>query len=204
EVQGKWFNPDTKAWEIEPSVLIPGMERAQATHLGERLGQRAVITVGGESPGYHDLQTGQTMPFKGIRQATKKDPHTILPSGKKIALDFDWENPQQMGTPAPKPRGVSGTTLPGEPIIPKGAPEVLGASDPKYAYKTPAVYHGTFEQGFDVPTQSSDIGPHTGTREQAQSLLAQKQQMGIGSEDEARLLRLYSTAKNPLRLKMDL
>ncbi len=204
ETSGKWFNPTTKKWEIEPSVLIPGMERAQAAHLGERLGQQSVITIGGESPGYHDLQTGQTMPFKGIRQATKKDPHTILPSGKKIALDFDWDNPQQMGTPAPKPRGVSGTTLPGEPVLPAGAPEVLGASDPKYAYKTPPVYHGTHAAGFDVPTQSSDLGVHTGTREQATSLLAQKEQLGIGSEDERRNMRLYSTAKNPLRINTDL
>jgi hypothetical protein len=205
EVQGKWFNPETKKWEIEKSYLIPGMERAQAAHLGDRFGQQAVITVGGEQPGYHDLSTGKTMPYTGIRQAVKKDPHTILPSGAKIALDFDWDKPVQTGTPAPSPRGAAGAApLPGEPVMPAGAPEVLGASDPKYAYRTPPIYHGTHEPGFEVPTKSSDIGPHTGTREQAQSLLAQKQLIGIGSEDEARILRLYSGAKNPLRIYSDL
>ena len=45
----------------------------------------------------------------------------------------------------------------GAPTLPTGAPEVLGASDPKYAYKTPPVYHGTVHTGFDIPTQSRDL-----------------------------------------------
>jgi hypothetical protein len=221
EVQGRWKNPAGK-WESEKSYLIPNFERAQAAHLGDRFGQHSVITIGGDEPGLHSLETGQTVPYSGIRQAGRREAHTVLPGGAKVSFDFEGA-PRQTGTPAPQPRGPASKRLfaeqkaalwptelsgryPGEdePKIPAGAPAVLGASDPKYAYRTSPTYHGTHEAGFEVPTQSSDIGPHTGTREQAQSLLAQKQQLGMGSADEARVLRLYSEVKNPLRITSDL
>jgi len=407
EVQGRWKNPTTGKWETEKSYLIPDFERAQAVHLGDRFGQHSVITIGGQEPGLHDVSTGQTTPFSGVRQAGRREAHTVLPSGAKISFDFEGA-PRQTGTAAPaaipqrgvselgnlaneyrKTAGVTGPKLPhveavdpiagksmanayerlqsnpsdpqvqaaykaftdethaqaehlkaagytpqyvdkdpytsskamlkdlrdnksirvlktqpdqahplmtpeqndefrfvhdvyghgasgnsfaakgeenaardhatmysplaqramltetrgqnswfnfgphadlpasqrpfaeqkaalwplehsgqypgeGQPKLPPGAPEVLGASDPKYAYRTPTTYHGTLEQGFDVPTQSSDIGPHTGTKAQAEDLSSQKATL-IGEEPEAaRLLRLYSNVKNPLRITRDL
>src|SRR5207245_1273300 len=48
ETTGRWKNPDTGKWETERSALIPGMERAQAVHLGDRFNQHSVLTVGGQ------------------------------------------------------------------------------------------------------------------------------------------------------------
>jgi len=216
EVNGRWRNPESGKWETEKSVLIPGMERAQAVHYGDRWQQHSVITIGGDEPGLHNIGTGETLPFSGVRQAGRREAHTVLPSGRKISFDFEGA-PRQTGTPTPQPMpkgapGLAGVeqsgayASEGRAKLPAGAPEVLGASDPKYAYKSPPTYHGTREFGFDVPTLSQDLGPHTGTLDQAEGRLYQSgHELGytVRSPDD-RILRLYSTAKNPLRLDMDL
>ena len=422
EVSGRWLNPESGKWESEKSVLIPGMERAQAVHYGDRWGQHSVLTIGGDEPGMHNVGTGETQPFSNVHEAVGKEAHTVLPSGKKISFEFQG-SPRQTGTPTPQPitrseptnpiasladeyrasRGLThdplpkvtkvdpslhqtiaqhyertpsmhndpatqqsyaalmrtvndqadflkskgytmdvvknptiqsiyetpeamhndvlknkhlsvnastvdqanlppgqSTVVPGQmhPLLtneendrfrwvhdilghtptrsgfdlageeqafrnhaatmppealpalaaetrgqtatyfhgsrpgtfveqkammlppeltggyagersgtrlPPGAPDVLGASDPKYAYKSPPTYHGTTHEGFDVPTLSSDIGPHTGTREQAAHRASENNAYDSpGQRGTERVLRLYSGVKSPLRLGQDL
>lgn len=116
-------------WEEnrESGYLVPGMKPAQARHLGERFGQQAVIT----HDAYHDLQTGQSFPFSGLKDVVRDDPHILLPSGTKLGMQFDFEHPAQG-----LPERVQTIMREGGTDLPAGAPRILGASEPKYAYRT--------------------------------------------------------------------
>ena len=132
----------------ERSILAPGLGAPQARHLGERFGQDAVIT----HDAYHDLKTGQSFPLTGHGEASAAEPHTLLPSGKRFGMRFDFNHPEQTGTPAAvaalrklqpperEPMGdlpmTAGAAAARGDVLPqKGQPTVLGASEPKYAYR---------------------------------------------------------------------
>jgi uncharacterized protein DUF3293 len=84
----------------ERGYLVPDMKAAQARHLGARFGQDAVIT----HDAYHDLKTGQSFPLTTHGEAAGAGPHTVLPSGKRFAMHFDFDHPEQTGTPEPVER----------------------------------------------------------------------------------------------------
>ena len=130
---GVWKN-DAGQLVKENGYLIPDMAEPQARHYGARVGQQSVIT----NEGFHNIQTGETAPFQSAGRPGKNDPYTVLPGGKKkLAMKFDFDNLKRTGTPEPGPQG-NGVISAGGTTLPPGAPSILGASEPKYAYRDPA------------------------------------------------------------------
>ena len=127
----------------ENGYLIPDMAEPQARHYGARVGQQSVIT----NEGFHNIQTGETAPFQSAGRPGKGDPYTVLPGGKKkLAMKFDFDNLKRTGTPEPGPQG-NGVVRAGGTTLPPGAPAVLGASEPKYAYQNPAIGRPVVDRG---------------------------------------------------------
>jgi len=139
---GVWKN-DAGQLVKENGYLIPDMAEPQARHYGARVGQQSVIT----NEGFHNIQTGETAPFQSAGRPGKNDPYTVLPGGKKkLAMKFDFDNLKRTGTPEPGPQG-DGVISAGGTTLPPGAPAVLGASEPKYAYQNPATGRPVVDRG---------------------------------------------------------
>jgi len=91
---GVWRNPKGELVR-ENGYIVPSMPAAQARHAAARFGQDAVIT----NEGYHDLNAGTTAPLTDAGAPFGDEPHTVLPGGKKLAMRFDFDSPQQTGIP---------------------------------------------------------------------------------------------------------
>lgn len=178
---GIWRNSAGKNVR-ESGYIVPGMSASQAQHIAEGFQQEAVIT----DEGFHHIGEGTTAPLTGMRAPKGREPYTIFPSGKKVAMQFDFDRAQPS-------------------TYARGAGRVGSVAEPKGV----VVYHATTKPGFSTPTRSSDFGPHVGTPGQADEILRGSpfDPPGTFTSDKtwrpegSRVMKLIDTSTNPLRVK---